>query len=107
MPPQPPSRRRRLSTATAQASRAGEGFGNRSSSRFLSETASFVGPGKYTPDPKGQPKGSGYTGGAHSGKLKQTGPRFLKPASSAAPGPGKYTPRHTITDARHEIPECR
>lgn len=89
----------------AQSSRAGEGFGNRSSSRFLHETSSFLGPGKYSPDPIGQPKGSGYTGGAHSGKLKSTAPRFIKTFTSDAPGPGKYTPRHTLQDARQEIPE--
>ena len=88
-----------------QASRAGEGFGNRSSARFTSETSSFVGPGKYTPDPSGPPRPSGYTGGGHSGKLKSTGPRFLKHEPSVAPGPGKYNPRHTLQDARNEIPE--
>ena len=30
--------------------------------------------------------------------------RFLKPATSDSPGPGKYTPRHTLTDGRTEIP---
>ena len=90
-----------------QASRAGEGFGNRSSARFLHETASFVGPGKYSPDPAGPPRPSGYGGGGHSGKLRSTGPRFLKTVTSAAPGPGKYTPRHTLTDARNERLEPR
>ena len=87
-----------------QASRAGEGFGNRSSSRFHHETASFVGPGKYSPDPHG-PARAGLAGGGHSGKLKSTGPRFLKNNQSEAPGPGKYTPRHTLVDGRTEIPE--
>ena len=88
-----------------QASRAGEGFGNRSSARFNYETSSFVGPGKYNPDPSGPPKPQMYQGGAHSGKLKTTGPRFQKAAVSAAPGPGKYTPRHTLIDSRNEIPD--
>ena len=86
-----------------QASRAGEGFGNRSASRFRYETSSFVGPGKYTPD-SSKTKSTSYTGGAHSGKLKSTAPRFLKTATSDSPGPGKYTPRHTLIDARNEIP---
>lgn len=91
-----------------QASRAGEGFGNRSSSRFIHESSSFVGPGKYTPDPSGaNTRPSSYTGGNHSGKLKSTGPRFQPTQASAAPGPGKYTPRHTLVDSRHEIPERR
>ena len=89
-----------------QASRAGEGFGNRSSSRFRHETNSFVGPGKYTPDSSGKYKEKGYAGGGHSGKLKSTGPRFLKTQTSDAPGPGKYTPRHTLQDARNEIPDA-
>ena len=84
-----------------QASRAGEGFGNRSSARFLHETSSFVGPGKYTPDPQGAPKASGYTGGNHSGKLKSTGPRFLKSQSSDAPGPGKY--KSIVVGALHSL----
>ena len=85
-----------------QASRAGEGFGNRSAARFKYQTSSFVGPGKYTPDHA--PKPSTYTGGGHSGKLKSTAPRFHKTATSDSPGPGKYTPRHTLIDARNEIP---
>ena len=88
-----------------QASRAGEGFGNRSASRFRHETTSFVGPGKYSPDPSGSSREKGYSGGAHSGKLKSTGPRFMKTPTSAAPGPGKYTPRHTLIDGRTEIPD--
>ena len=84
-----------------QASRAGEGFGNRSSSRFRHQTASFVGPGKYSPDPHGPAR---HSAGGHSGRLKTTGPRFLKPPTSEAPGPGKYTPRHTLVDGRTEIP---
>ena len=89
-----------------QASRAGEGFGNRSGARFRYETNSFVGPGKYTPDASGKYKEKGYAGGGHSGKLKSTGPRFLKTQTSDAPGPGKYTPRHTLIDARTEIPDA-
>ena len=88
-----------------QASRAGEGFGNRSASRFRHETASFVGPGKYTPDRNAESRERGYSGGGHSGKLKSTGPRFLKVVTSEAPGPGKYTPRHTLQDGRTEISE--
>jgi len=86
-----------------QASRAGEGFGNRSGSRFHHETTSFVGPGKYSPAAQGQVKDR-TGGGGHSGKLKTTAPRFIKKAQSEAPGPGKYTPRHTLTDGRTEIP---
>ena len=40
-------------------------------------------------------------------RLKSTAPRFLKVAASEAPGPGKYTPRHTLQDSRGEIPEMR
>ena len=83
-----------------QASRAGEGFGNRSSARFNHDTTSFVGPGKYSPT---QAVKERIGGGGHSGKLKSTAPRFLKKPTSAAPGPGKYTPRHTLVDGRHEI----
>ena len=56
-----------------QASRAGEGFGNRSGSRFHHETTSFVGPGKYSPAAQGQVKDR-TGGGGHSGKLKTTAP---------------------------------
>lgn len=84
-----------------QASRAGEGFGNRSSSRFEHQTPSFLGPGKYTPDPVAKPKGVGH----HSGRLHTTAPRFAPPPASQAPGPGRYKPKHTLIDGRHEIPQ--
>ena len=48
-----------------------------------------------------------HSGGGHSGKLKSTGPRFLKTITSDAPGPGKYTPRHTLIDGRTEIPDAQ
>jgi hypothetical protein len=86
-----------------QASRAGEGFGNRSGARFRYETSSFVGPGKYSPSPSGAPGKAKYSGGGHSGMLKSTAPRMLKTQVSEAPGPGKYTPRHTLQDKRTEI----
>ena len=89
-----------------QASRAGEGFGNRSAARFHTDTSTFLGPGKYTPDPAGPPRPTGYKGAGHSGKIKSTGPRFMRTPMSAAPGPGKYTPRHTLIDARTEIPDA-
>ena len=84
-----------------QASRAGEGFGNRSSSRFNSGTVDRVGPGKYSPALATH--GALATSSGHSGKLKSTAPRFLKKPQSDAPGPGKYTPRHTLQDGRNEI----
>ena len=65
-----------------QASRAGEGFGNRSSSRFHTETTSFVGPGKYSPAMGAQSNVDKDKG--HSGKLKSTAPRFLKKVTSEA-----------------------
>ena len=85
-----------------QASRAGEGFGNRSAPRFRTETTSFVGPGKYSPAVAAQSNLQNKKG--HSGKLKSTAPRFLKKATSEAPGPGKYAPRYTLVDGRNEIP---
>jgi len=84
-----------------QASRAGEGFGNRSSSRFNYETVSRVGPGKYSPAAAAKDR---QGGGGHSGKINYSAPRFLKKPQSDAPGPGKYTPRHTLLDGRNEIP---
>ena len=87
-----------------QASRAGEGFGNRSGSRFKHENQSFVGPGKYSPAESVKRRTGG---GKHSGNLKSTAPRFAQRPASVAPGPGKYTPRHTLQDARNEIPEHR
>ena len=45
----------------------------------------------------------GQLGNNRPGKLKSTGPRFLKVVTSEAPGPGKYTPRHTLQDGRTEI----
>lgn len=83
-----------------QASRAGEGFGNRSSSRFKHANNSFVGPGKYSPAHAVKGKSGG---GKHSGNLKSTAPRFQQRPASAAPGPGKYQPRHTLQDKRTEI----
>ena len=93
--------RRTTAQYYAQASRAGEGFGNRSASRFKSSSTSFVGPGKYTP---GLTAKSVRPVGRHSGSLKSTAPRFLSKPASAAPGPGKYTPKHTLQDGRTEIP---
>ena len=93
--------RRTTAQYYAQASRAGEGFGNRSASRFKSSSTSFVGPGKYTP---GHTAKSVRPVGRHSGSLKSTAPRFLSKPASAAPGPGKYTPKHTLQDGRTEIP---
>ncbi|KAL1519819.1 hypothetical protein AB1Y20_023325 [Prymnesium parvum] len=84
-----------------QASRAGEGFGNRSAPRFKDQTSSYLGPGKYSPvtDLRAKP----LEGSGHSGKLLTTAPRFLEPKKDVVPGPGKYTPRRTLIEDRHGL----
>jgi len=84
-----------------QASRAGEGFGNRSSPRFRELAPSYLGPGKYSP--QSSVKAKPYIQPGHSGKLLSTAPRFLNPKNDAVPGPGKYSPRRTLTEDRFGI----
>ena len=86
------------------ASRAGEGFGNRSSPRFRDLDPTLLGPGKYHPENK-QPQISTVAKSSFSGKFTSQGDRFhrLKLSSERTPGPGRYKPRHTLVDSRHAL----
>lgn len=90
-----------------QPSRAGEGFGNRSSPRFRADETTLLGPGKYnvgTADAMvGKQTYSASYVGHHSGKMLHTAPRFTPFKASATPGPGVYRPKHTLTESRHNL----
>ena len=90
-----------------QPSRAGEGFGNRSSPRFRADETTLLGPGKYnvgTGDASvGKRTDSSSNVGRHSGKLHTTAPRFVAAKASATPGPGVYRPKYTLTESRHNL----
>uniref|UniRef100_A0A7S4B0N5 Uncharacterized protein n=1 Tax=Chrysotila carterae TaxID=13221 RepID=A0A7S4B0N5_CHRCT len=91
-----------------QASRAGEGFGNRSSPRFRDLDPTHLGPGKYSPSSASSrvsQKSSTSEAKSFSGKLHTTAPRFQETSrsSSQTPGPGRYRPKHTLTDSRHAL----
>ena len=92
-----------------QPSRAGEGFGNRSAPRFRDETHSLLGPGKYQPElckaggRADAQRGAKAGVSTHSGKLLHTEQRFKEDKRSAAPAPGSYRPRFTLTESRHNI----
>ena len=88
-----------------QASRAGEGFGNRSSPRFKDLTPSHVGPGRYRSEvavekASGNPPKDGAVLTRHSGKFTTTSER-LKGEVRIGPGPARYRPKHTLQDSHY------